>query len=34
MDQLHEQFKNMRTPYICIQGGIDTMVDPFAPLDL
>ncbi len=24
----------MKTPYLCIQGGMDRFVDVFAPLDL
>jgi pimeloyl-ACP methyl ester carboxylesterase len=34
LDTLSESFKLMKTPYLCIQAGMDTAVDLFAPLDL
>lgn len=34
LDTLNLSFKDMKTPYLCIQAGMDTSVDLFAPLDL
>ena len=34
MDEISQQFKELKTPYIIFQAGVDKMVDPFAPLDL
>lgn len=29
-----DKYKNLSTPYIIFQGGIDKIVDPFGPLEL
>ena len=34
MDEVSEQYKEFKTPYILFQAGVEKMVDPFAPLDL
>ena len=33
-DSICTQYHLLTTPYILFQGGVDKMIDPFAPLDL
>jgi acylglycerol lipase len=34
INSISTQYHLLTTPYILFQGGVDKMIDPFAPLDL
>ena len=34
MEEVEKMYKLLEVPYIVFQGGVDKLVDPFAPLDL